>query len=139
MIMQLRKEVKLMFIFKQLVRLKCIQSQKWHCPSSLDISNENILLQAGKHIQMAKKQRHLYQTLELKAVTASKENVIHQHGTYTLVVEYGQNMEYSFYAAEQPGHYYMPLNVYVLGCANHTHEYSCDDAKAYMHAHVSWC
>ena len=104
----------------------------------VDISNENMLLRAGKHIQMANAQRHLYQALELKAVTNSKEKVMHQHRTYTLFVDCGQNIECPFYAAEQPSiiYYYTPLIVYVLGCVDHAHAYSCDDAKAHMHAHV---
>ena len=52
----------------------------------VDISNENMPLRAGEHIQMVNAHRHLYQALELKAVTNFKEKVMHQHRTYTLVV-----------------------------------------------------
>ena len=53
----------------------------------VNISNENMLLRTGEHNQMANAQRCLYQNLEFKAITDSRNKVSHHTKMYILVVD----------------------------------------------------
>ena len=109
-------------------------------PNPGDESAELMLLRAAKHIHAARSQRSLYQKLVRKAINDAKAKLQHKDRAYTLVVDYGQNMELPSFKSEQPGtvYYYSPLNIYNLGIVNHAHVYEGreDDPKAHMHAHV---
>ena len=79
-----------------------------------------------------------YRAAVAKAVEDTKNNVDHSERTYTLVVDYGQNMELPIFNKEQPGcaYYYSPLSVYNLGAVNHAHVYEDGRVDAHLHAHV---
>jgi hypothetical protein len=75
-----------------------------------DEERELMLLQAAKHIKMARAQRALYQAKVADAVADATEGKDHAERRYTFVVDYGQNMELPVYNKEQPGitYYYSP-------------------------------
>ena len=62
----------------------------------------------------------------------------HSERTYTVVVDYGQNMELQVYNLQQPGctYYFSPLSVYNLGVVNHAHVYGDGRVCEHMHCHV---
>ena len=62
----------------------------------------------------------------------------HNVCTYTIVVDYGQNMELSVLNKELPGcvYLYSPLCVYNLGMVNQAHDDSNGQFVDHMHAHV---
>ena len=97
-----------------------------------------MLLEAAEHIKMARAQRALYQSKVDLAVLHATEKMQHEFRAYTLVVDYGQNMELPSYRREQPGctYYYSPLSVYNLGVVNHAHVYDDGQVSAHLHAHV---
>ena len=76
--------------------------------------NEQMLIQAYWHVQCARAQRKLYQTLVNKAVNDAKNKVPHKHRT----------MEMPAFNENHPGktYYYSPLSVYNLGMVNHAHD-----------------
>lgn len=97
-----------------------------------------MLLDAAVYIKMARSQRALYQKKVELAVAAARDSVDHSEMVYTLVVDYGQNMELPSYRKEQPGvtFYYSPMGVYNLGVVNHAHVYNDGRVSEHMHAHV---
>ncbi len=98
---------------------------------------ELMLMQAAKHVEMARAQRALYQAKVADAVADAKEGKEHTERRYTFVVNYGQNMELPSYEDEQPGitYYYSPLSVYNLGIVDHAHRYN--DGR--VSEHLVWC
>jgi hypothetical protein len=98
-----------------------------------DEEEEQLLLQAGAHIKMARAQRALYQAKVADAVadaTAGKEHLVRR---YTFVVDYGQNMELPVYNKEQPGftYYFSPMTIYNLGVVDHAHVYNDGQVRAF--------
>ncbi len=96
-----------------------------------DEERELMLLQAAKHVKMARAQRALYHA----DATEGKD---HAERRYTFVVDYGQNMELPVYNKEQPGitYYYSPLSIHNLGIVDHAHVYDDGRVMEHMHCHV---
>ena len=99
---------------------------------------ELMLLQAAKHVKMARIQRLLYQQKVAEAVEDAKVGRTHRERRYTFVVDYGQNMELPIFNKEQPGvtYYYSPLSIYNLGIVDHAHDYGGGDIKEHLHCQV---
>jgi hypothetical protein len=100
---------------------------------------ELMLMQAAKHVEMARAQRALYQAKVADAVADAKEGKEHTERRYTFVVDYGQNMELPSYKDEQPGitYYYSPLSIYNLGIVDHAHRYNDGrGVSEHLHCHV---
>jgi hypothetical protein len=82
------------------------------------MENEELVIEASKHVEMAQIQRKLFQKLKASAVATAllppEERVV------TFVADYSQNMYIPNFAMEQPGetYYYSPLNVSVFGVVN---------------------
>ncbi len=109
-------------------------------PFAFDEEMEQMILRAATHVYSARAQRALYQSLVSKAISDTKRQLPHNLCTYTLVVDYGQNMELPVFNSEQPGttYYYSPLNIYNLGCVNHAHVVDQDheNPREHMHCHI---
>ena len=103
-----------------------------------DEDRERMLMRAAIHVRSSRVQRLLYQYFFDKAVADAKANVPHRDRTYTLVADFGQNMELPVFNEEQPGctYYYSPLSVYNFGIVDHAHDYGNGEFKEHMHAHV---
>ena len=99
---------------------------------------ELMLMQAAKHVEMARAQRALYQAKVADAVADATAGKDHTERRYTFVVDYGQNMELPSYNDEQPGitYYYSPLSVYNLGMVDHAHRYNDGRVAEHLHCHV---
>lgn len=99
---------------------------------------EQWLLEAAVHVRAAREQRKLYQHVVHKAQLDTESKTIHSERTYSLVVDYGQNMELPVFKTEQPGcaYYYSPLTINNLGVVNHAHEYPNGRIGEHMHCHV---
>ena len=76
---------------------------------------ENLVLEAAKHVKMAQCQREMFVGKKKEAVDHANEP--QERRTYTFVCDFAQNMYIPNFAAEQPGatYYYSPLNVYPFG------------------------
>jgi len=95
-------------------------------------TNEQLVLEAAKHVKMAKIQRDLYNKKKQEAIDDPS-----QVRTYT--IDYAQNTMMPHFGDEQPGetYYYSPVNVYTLGVVNcglkpmklYAHTYFEDEAK----------
>jgi hypothetical protein len=78
-----------------------------------------MLMQAAKHVEMARAQRAYYQAKVANAVADATAGRDHAERRYTFVVDFGQNMELPvYYNNEQPGitYYYSRLSIYNLDC-----------------------
>ena len=95
-------------------------------------------MRAAVHVKSARVQRLLYRACVAKAIRHAKANKPHKDRSYTLVCDYGQNMELPVFNKEQPGcsYYYSPLGIYNFGVVNHAHEYPDGSVDAHLHAHV---
>lgn len=77
---------------------------------------EALILNAARHVEMAKIQREYYQNKKQEAIaTTALEDPTQRSLCY--VADYAQNMGIPSFAYEQPGetYYYSPLNVYCFG------------------------
>jgi hypothetical protein len=76
---------------------------------------DQIVIDAAKHVKMARKQRELFVLKKEEAKREAKN--VQEEGTYTFVADFAQNMYLPNFNAEQPGatYYYSPLNVYPFG------------------------
>ena len=97
-----------------------------------------MLMQAAKHVEMARAQRAFYQAKVADAVADATAGRDHSERRYTFVVDYGQNMELPVYNNEQPGitYYYSPLSIYNLGIVDHAHRYNDGRVSEHLHCHV---
>ena len=68
-----------------------------------DHMREEMLLEAALHINMARRQRLLYNLLIAKARAHAQMRLPHHLRSYTFVVDYGQNMELPVFNRWQPG------------------------------------
>ncbi len=103
-----------------------------------DKERELMLLEAAKHIKMARVQRALYQVKVERTVRDAATKKDHSERVYTFIVDYGQNMELPSYRGEQPGckYYFSQLGVFNLGVVNHAQVYHDGHVSEHMHAHV---
>ena len=78
---------------------------------------EDIVVAAAKHVEMAKSQRQMFNLKKERAKEDRRKNTKRELRTYTFVADFAQNMCLPNFAAEQPGatYYYSPLNVYPFG------------------------
>jgi len=106
--------------------------------NTMDKEWELMLLRAVVHVRAARAQSILYQECMKCAVSDTKQNVCHDSKTYTLVVDYCQNMEVPEFNKEQPGcaYYFSPVGVYTCGVVNHGHLNNDGTVREHMHAHV---
>ena len=103
-----------------------------------DNKREEMLIQAGVHVQSAKAQRVLYRAYAAMGVAHTKAELPHNERSYCLVADYGQNMESPSFHQEQPGcaYYYLPCSVYNFGVVNHSHLYPDGHIGEHLHCHV---
>ena len=81
-----------------------INTDDAECASSkIDEERELLLLEAAKHVSMARAQRALYQEQINNARRNASAGTAHSEQVYVFVVDYGQNMELPVYNSEQPG------------------------------------
>ena len=75
------------------------------------------MINAAKHVNMARKQRLLFIAKKEKAKEDVRNGVKQEDRVYTFVADFAQNMYLPNFSAEQPGatYYYSPLNVYPFG------------------------
>ena len=84
----------------------------------VDLANhEQIVIDAAKHVMMARRQRLLFIKKKEDAKRDAKKKVKQDERVYTFVADFAQNMYLPNFSAEQPGatYYYSPLNVYPFG------------------------
>jgi hypothetical protein len=95
--------------------------------------SEKAILDAAKHVQMARAQRQLVNEKMSKAKEDALSNTIHPERTHTLIVDYGQNMQLPWFGTSQPGdtYYFTPLNVYNLGVVDVSHP-----AGEHLYCHI---
>ena len=88
---------------------------------SMTFEREQKIQEATVHVQMARTQRELVNRKIALARETSDDD--HSDRTYTLIVDYGQNMELPMFGHEQPGdtYYYSPLTIYNLGVVDVSH------------------
>ena len=93
---------------------------------------ELILLQAGKHVTMARKQREYFNIKKQKARDDRKASVRQEDRTYCFVADFAQNMNIPNFSAEQPGatYYFSPMNMYPFGVVD------CSTEPSVLTAHV---
>ena len=96
------------------------------------------MLRAALHVRRADVQREGYQRAEAAAIACKQSKKDHTQSSYTLVVDYGQNMELPTFSSEQPGmtYYFSPLTVNNLGIVDHAHVNEDGSVVMHMHAHV---
>jgi hypothetical protein len=96
------------------------------------LEREKEILKATMHVKMARAQRLLVNEKMSKAKEDATANTIHSERTYTLIVDYGQNMALPWFGKSQPGdtYYFTPLNVFNLGCVDVSHP---DGEHLYCH------
>ena len=75
------------------------------------------MIDAAKHVMMARRQRLLFIKKKEDAKRDAKKKVKQDECVYTFVADFAQNMYLPNFNAEQPGatYYYSPLNVYPFG------------------------
>ena len=66
-------------------------------------AREQLLLDAAKQVNMARKQRARYQAHVAKTVCNTTDGKLHSERRYTFVVDYGQRMQVPIFNNEQPG------------------------------------
>lgn len=78
---------------------------------------EDLIVNAAKHVQMARAQRMLFVEKKQEARDHALQKKPRGQRTYTFVADFAQNMYIPNFAAEQPGatYYYSPLNIYPFG------------------------
>ena len=80
-------------------------------------AEEDLVVAAAKHVEMARKQRLYFISKKGEAKHHADELRPQHQRTYTFVADFAQNMYVPNFAAEQPGatYYFSPLNVYPFG------------------------
>ena len=76
-----------------------------------------MVLKVARHVDMARKQRILFNKKKKVAKEDRLLNKEHHEKSYCFVADFAQNMYVPNFAADQPGatYYYSPLNVYPFG------------------------
>jgi hypothetical protein len=88
---------------------------------------------AALHVRAARAQRELVNK-KIELARGSRD-LPHQDRIYTLIVDYGQNMELPYFGHEQPGdtYYFCPLTIYNLGVVDVSH---ADGDHLYCHIYM---
>ena len=98
------------------------------------LENERFLIkEASEHVKMASAQQKLVSNKIELARSDGKNQVPHRDRTYTLIVDYAQNMELPWFGETQPGetYYYTPLAIYNFGVVDVSHP-----AGDHLYAHL---
>jgi len=100
--------LKYMFLVSLYVLLPSETATPW-------LSQEALVLQAAKHVKMAKLQRLLFNRKKDEAF--EDRDKAKEERVFTFVADYSQNMYLPNFAEAQPGetYYYSPLNAYCFG------------------------
>ena len=106
--------------------------------AKVEEAKEIFNLECSKHIDMARAQRFLYQSLEAAAVCNAKNGVEYSKRKITLTVDFGQNIQVPCYNSEKPGctYYYTPMTTNIFGIVNHSHDYGNGTIDNHMYYHV---
>ena len=93
-------------------------------------SQESLVLNAAKHVKMAREQRELFVTKKAEAVAT--RSLPRDQRKFCFVADYAQNLSIPSFCGEQPGetYYYTPLNAFVFGVAD------CSQVPTQMTAHT---
>ena len=93
-------------------------------------TRETLVLQAAKHVVMARKQRQVF--IEKKEEAFNTRDLPRDQRKYCFVADYAQNCCIPSFSGDQPGetYYYSPLSAYVFGVAD------CSRKPTHMTAHV---
>jgi hypothetical protein len=96
------------------------------------IAQEQEILSVAKHVEMAQKQRELFNNKKDDAFLDEDEPK--EKRVFTLVADYAQNMYLPNFASSQPGatYYYSPLNEYCFGVV----DASKRPSKLYGHVYL---
>jgi hypothetical protein len=96
------------------------------------LASEEEIMKAGEHVKMARAQFSLVKE-KIEQAKADRRNKVQQHSdrTYTLIIDYRQNMALPYFGESQPGdtYYFTPLNIYNLGVVDVSEEQD----KLYCH------
>lgn len=102
------------------------------------IEQEDMILKAAKHVEMARIQRQYYQ--DAKTLSRTTAHLPPSQRSLCIVADYAQNMGVPSFGYEQPGetYYYSPMNAYCFGVVDctvtledhlHAYIYMEDQAK----------
>ena len=96
-------------------------------------TQEDIVLKAAKHVEMARKQRLLFNNKKREARADRLADKPHEDRSFCFVADFAQNMYVPNFSADQPGatYYYSPLNVYPFGIVDGSTEPSHLSAHVY--------
>ena len=96
------------------------------------LAMESEILAVAKHVEMARKQRELFNNK--KDLAYLDNNLAKEDRVFTLVADYAQNMYLPNFASSQPGatYYYSPLNEYCFGVVDASERPS----KLYGHVYL---
>lgn len=97
------------------------------------LEQEEIVMEAVKHVTMAKEQRLLFNSKKECARTDRSLEKEQEEWVYTYVCDFAQNMNIPNFNAEQPGatYYYSPLKVYPFGIVDCSQEPSQLTARVF--------
>ena len=123
--------------------VKLLNNTMLHKPESaitkVEEAKELLILECSKHIDMARSQRFLYQSLEAAAKCNAKNGVEYLKRKTTLTVDFGQNIHVLCYNSEQPGCtfvHYTPTTTNNFAIVNHSHDYGNGNIDNHMYCHV---
>ena len=102
-------------------------------PNDLDMGEqESVILKAGRHVEMARKQREYFNHKKQVAKEHRSKGVKQEERTYCFVADFAQNMNIPNFSAEQPGatYYFSPMNVFPFGVVD------CSTEPSQLTAHI---
>jgi hypothetical protein len=96
------------------------------------LAQEEEILAVARHVEMAQKQRILFN--QKKDIAFLDKDKVKEERVFTLVADYAQNMYLPNFASSQPGatYYYSPLNTYCFGIVDG----STRPSKLYGHVYL---
>ncbi len=102
--------------------------------AKVEEAKEIFNLECSKHIDMARAQRFLYQSLEAAAVCNVKNGVEYLKRKTILTVDFGQTIQVLCYNSEQPGclYYYTPMTANNFRIVNYYHNYGNGNRQSYV-------
>ncbi len=106
--------------------------------SKVEEAKEFLIKECSDHIDMARMQRFLYQSMEAAAVSDAKNGIEYSKRRTTLTVDFGQNIQVPCYNSEQPGctYYYTPMTANNFGIVNHSHDNGNGNIDNHTYGHV---
>ena len=78
---------------------------------------ESLVERAADHVRAAQAMRRAIKEREMESQQLYDSNVEHESMSYTVVIDYAQNLDVPHFGGQQPGetYYYSPKSVYVFG------------------------